>query len=215
MTPRILGLVLATALTAGCDTEQPPIGCPVQSLEWAATYKPKGPSICSVKVGEQLGIQKFSTPTGDERLVIKPETLAKLDEQDPERLSYSLGALAKSSDAEGFCSATDFPPTEKHVPGGDGVAPRDLVYQWNNVRVLATPRAPGTQMVADLTYTENGCTAEYEVWGMWPSVSCENEDGEPDNDICQNAGSINPDFSVTCEPTLRLCVPTQRPPSLQ
>lgn len=215
MTRRILGLVLATALTAACDTEQPPIGCPVQSLEWAATYKPKNPGACLSKAGEQLGIQKFSTPTGDEQLSIKPQTLAALDEADPDRLSYSLGTLAKESDAEGFCAATDVAVAEKHVEAGDTQPAVDVVYKWSNVRVLAIPRAPGTQMVADLEYTENGCTAEYEVWAMWPSVSCENEDGEPDNDICQNAGSINPDFAVTCEPTLRLCVPAQRPPSLQ
>jgi hypothetical protein len=217
MTRRFFRLALATTLTAACNTEQPSIGCPVQSLIWSATYKPTGPSACPAKAGEQLGIQKFSTPTGDERLSIKPATLVALDELDPARLAYSLGALAKDADAEGFCSATDLAVAEKHAPSaGDGMPARDVVYRWSNVRILAIPRAPGTQMVADLEYTEDGCTAQYEVWGMWPGdVDCADAAGAPDNGICTQATGINPDFATTCDPTQLRCVPAQRPPSLK
>ncbi|MBN1206371.1 MAG: hypothetical protein JXB05_15770 [Myxococcaceae bacterium] len=218
MTRRILGLALAATLSASCDTAQPPIGCPVQSLEWSATYKLKGESTCPMKAGEQLGIQKFSTPSGDERLSIKPQTLVDLEERDTQHLAYSLGALAKEADAEGFCSATEVEVAQKDAPADDeqGLPPKKIVYRWGNVRVLATPQAPGTQLVADLEYTEDGCTAQYEVWAMWPGdVECANEAGEPDNKICQDAGSINPDFAVTCDPTQLRCVPAKRPPSLQ
>ncbi|HVG63059.1 MAG TPA: hypothetical protein VNA24_31135 [Hyalangium sp.] len=217
MTRRLFGLVLATTLTAACETEQPPIGCPVQSLTWSVTYKPKGQSSCPVKAGEQLGIQKFSTPTGDEQLSIKPATLVALDERDPERSAFSIGALAQEADEEGFCSAT-VALAEKRAPAIDseGLPPKSVSYAWNNVRILAIPLAPGTQMVADLTYTEDGCTAEYEVWGMWPGdVDCANEEGEPDNDLCTQATGINPDFATTCDPTQLRCVPAKRPPSLK
>jgi hypothetical protein len=217
MTRRLLGLVLASSLTAACETEQPSIGCPVQSLTWSVTYKPKGPSSCPVKAGEQLGIQKFSTPTGDEQLSIKPATLVALDERDPDRLAYSLGALAKEADAEGFCSAT-VATAEKHAPAVDteDLPPKHIVYEWSSVRILALPLAPGTQMVADLSYTEDGCTAEYEVWGLWPGdVDCANEAGEPDSGICTNATGINPDFATVCDPTQLRCVPAKRPPSLR
>lgn len=215
MTRRILGLVAAASLAAACDSAQPPIGCPVQSLEWAATYKPQGPSSCPVKAGEQIGIQKFSTPSGDEQLSLKPATLAALDERDPDRLSYSLGALAKESDAEGFCAATNVEVAEKRAPAAEGLPQQDITYRWSNVRVLALPEAPGTQLVADLEYTENGCTAQYEVWAMWPGdVSCEGEFGQPDDSLCQEATGINPDFAVTCDPTQLRCVPAKRPPSL-
>ncbi|ADO69301.1 hypothetical protein [Stigmatella aurantiaca] len=216
MNRRILGLLTLTALATACDSDQPPIGCPVQSLEWAATYKPKGTSACPVKAGEQIGILKFSTPSGDERLSLKPATLTALDALDPERLPYSLGALAKESDAEGFCSATNVAVAEKHTPASDGVAAQDIIYRWDNVRVLALPQAPGTQLVADLEYTENGCTAQYEVWAMWPGdVECRGVTGGPDDSLCQNARSINPDFAVTCDPTQMRCVPAKRPPSLE
>ncbi|KFE66812.1 hypothetical protein [Hyalangium minutum] len=215
MNRRLLGMLVAASLMAACETEQPPIGCPVQSLTWAVTYKPKGPSSCPVKAGEQLGIQKFSTPTGEEQLSIKPATLVALDERDPERLAYSIGALAKEADAEGFCSAT-VGTAEKQAPATADLPATSITYAWSNVRILALPLAPGTQMVADLTYTEDGCTAEYEVWGMWPGdVDCANEAGEPDNGICANAGGINPDFSTVCDPTQLRCVPAKRPPSLR
>jgi hypothetical protein len=190
----------------------------VQSLTWSVTYKAKGPSACGVKAGEQLGIQKFSTPSGDERLSIKPASLVALDERDPDRLAYSLGALAKEADAEGFCSATELAVAEKNAPAVDaeGLPPKSISYRWSGVRILAIPQAPGTQMVAELEYTEDGCTAEYEVWGMWPGdVSCEDENGEPDSGICTQATGINPDFATLCDPSSLLCVPAKRPPSLK
>jgi hypothetical protein len=216
MMRRILGLVVASALLASCETEQPPIGCPVQSLVWAATYKPMGTSTCPVKAGEQIGIQKFSTPTGDERLVLKPQTLVDLEERDASSVAYSLGALAKEADVEGFCSATDVEVARKNAPAAEGLPAKSVSYKWSNVRVLALPVAPGTQMVAELEYTEDGCTAQYEVWAMWPGdIDCATEDGKPDNTICLEAGSINPDFAVTCDPTQLRCVPAKRPPSLK
>ena len=122
----------------------------MQSLVWAVTYKPLEQGSCPAKAGEQLGIQKFSTPSGDEQLSIKPATLVALDERDPDSLAYSLGALAKESDAEGFCSA-DVAVAEKHAPAVDAedLPPKNIVYRWSNVRILATPQAPGTQMVAE------------------------------------------------------------------
>jgi hypothetical protein len=218
MMRRILGLAAASALLASCETEQPPIGCPVQSLTWAATYKPVGASTCPVKAGEQLGIQKFSGPSGDEQLVLKPQTLTELEERDPSNLAYSLGELAKESDEEGFCLASDVAEAKKIAPANDaqGLPPKSISYKWSNVRVLALPVAPGTQMVADLEYTEDGCTAQYEVWAMWPGdIDCEGADGKPDNTLCLEAGSINPDFAVTCDPTQLRCVPAKRPPSFK
>ncbi|WP_224362972.1 hypothetical protein [Hyalangium versicolor] len=218
MTRRILGLVLATAMFSACETEQPAIGCPVQSLVWSATYRPLEASSCPLKAGEQLGILKFSTPSGDEQLSIKPETLVALDERDPARVAYSLGALAKESDSEGFCSASDLDVAEKHAPAvaEQGLPSKDIVYRWSGVRILATPQAPGTQMVAELEYTEDGCTAKYEVWGMWPGdIDCADEDGAPSNALCAAAGTINPDFATVCDPSQLRCVPARRPPSLK
>lgn len=217
MTRRILGLVLATGLFSACDNAQPPIGCPVQSLEWAATYKPVGTNTCAVKHGEQLGIQKFSPPSGDERLIIKPQTLATLETDDAEAsVGFQQGRLAKEADAEGFCSASEVAAVGLK-PAAPGQTAQPTTYLWSDIRMAATPQAPGTQMVANLEYTEAGCTSQYEVWAMWPAVGCESEEnaGQPDNSICANAGSINPDFATVCDPDALLCVPARRPPSLK
>ncbi|EPX62044.1 hypothetical protein D187_009947 [Cystobacter fuscus DSM 2262] len=41
----------------------------------------------------------------------------------------------------------------------DQLLPTDAVYHWSNVRLVALPEVPGTQLVADLEYTADGCTA--------------------------------------------------------
>ncbi|WNG39406.1 hypothetical protein F0U60_41300 [Archangium minus] len=216
MTRRILGLAWAVALLSACDSSQPPIGCPVQSLDWSAVYIPKEPTTCPVIAGEMLGIQKFSSRTGDERLSINPESLVNLNERDSSQPSYSLGTLAREADEEGFCSASEMAVARKNVPDSKEGPATNISYQWSNVRILAIAQAPGTQMVAELERTENGCTVKYEVWAMWPGdVACGNEADQPDDSVCQNELSINPDFAVTCHPTLLRCVPAKRPPSLK
>jgi hypothetical protein len=215
-TRRTLRLSWAAALAApallasSCNLEQPAIGCPVQRLTWSASYQLKagqtvtGP--CAAKRAENLGIQKYSAPElPAEQLVIKPTTLAALDDGDPDHPSYSTGAL--SAQAEGdFCTATGM-----SVAGSAA----NIEYRWSNVRILALANAPGSQLLADLSYTEGGCTAEYEVWAMWPSIRCADASGNASDTLCATAGVINPDFAVTCHPTFKRCVLAQRPPSFK
>ncbi|HYO68409.1 MAG TPA: hypothetical protein VEU33_20240 [Archangium sp.] len=106
-----------------------------------------------------------------------------------------------------------------------------LTYAWSNVRIYNTPEIPGTLFVADLTYTENGCQADYKVKGIWPVVSCWKEvevdtdangdgkkdkvrvpdepkcDPNPDPSVGRLRGSgINPSFDVKCDPDALICV---------
>lgn len=103
----------------------------------------------------------------------------------------------------------------------------DLRYEWSNVRVYVTPFFPGTQMVADLTYTKEGCTASYSVVGVWPAVSCATGEGGTDESLCDSqadpeggrpkGSGINPDLKdqITCKPETALCVLKEPPPELQ
>lgn len=215
----MLGLGAATALLASsCNVSQPPIGCPVQSLEWAATYQLVGTTSCPRKWGEPLGVQKFSSPSGEERLSIKPATLAGLDARDPARLPYSLGAMPKQAGEDGFCVIPSLEVAEKRAPANAalGLPELNVSYTWSNVKVLAKPEAPGTQLVADLEYTENGCTARYEVWAVWPGdIECANEDGAPDDSLCAKATTLNQDFATRCDEHILRCVPARRPPSFK
>jgi hypothetical protein len=107
-------------------------------------------------------------------------------------------------------------PPELIVPKTGTTPGTDIKYEWSNVRVRVTTAYEGTQMVADLKYTQDGCTAEYTVVGLWPAVSCAAKDPSgnpldmPDPQSCDpfadpDAGraygsGINPDFQqdVTC-----------------
>jgi hypothetical protein len=51
---------------------------------------------------------------------------------------------------------------------------------------------------------------------MWPGdVSCDDGQGRPAEQACKQAGTINPNFAVRCDPTLLVCVVAKRPPSLK
>lgn len=61
-----------------------------------------------------------------------------------------------------------------------------LSEKWENVRILSTAEYPGTLLDADLTITENACTATYHVYGVYPPVVC-----ETDADCDPNADTAN------------------------
>jgi len=218
MNTRMLRAASALLISlCGCDLRQPPIGCPVQRYTWAARFVLKeGQSAtppCGTKAGERLGMQKYNVPeTSENTLVIKPFKLAALDAVDPSEPPYSLGALADAAGPDGFCTAPELSVARKVVPGTG----MEIGYAWSQVRILATPDAPGSQMLADLSYTEGGCTAEYEVWAQWPAVSCGDGDGNPSDAICSEPGhALNPEFDSICDPTQLRCVPAKRPPSFR
>jgi hypothetical protein len=146
----------------------------------------------------------------------------------------SVGDFASTApDGEDVCRVPTLTLSQVAIPPIDGGPGTDLRYAWSNVRVRVTPAYPGTQMAADLTLTQNGCTAKYEVLGLWPAVGCEQLDengngtGQPDASRCSpeadpDAGrptgsGINPDFQsvVACDPDLLLCVLTEVPEALR
>ncbi|HEX5751647.1 MAG TPA: hypothetical protein VFZ09_35830 [Archangium sp.] len=217
---RLLLLTAASALAASCDTRQPSLGCQVQGVDWVATYKPVGTSTCPELPGESLGLQAYTRSTGERLLALKPQTLNDMDatdELDPEHPPYSLGVLPAEADAEGFCTIPSLSVAEKHVPEDpEQGLPADALYRWSNVRIVTRPEVPGTQLIADLEYTADGCTARYEAWAMWPGdLDCADADAPdtPDESLCQQSERIPPRFAVTCDPVLLRCVPARRPPS--
>ncbi|XXX79073.1 hypothetical protein WMF30_09895 [Sorangium sp. So ce134] len=102
----------------------------------------------------------------------------------------------------------------------------DIRYAWSNLRIYVTAAYPGTQIVGDLTYTKDGCSASYGVVGLYPAVECA-PDGVPDPTLCNPhpdlakgrafGSGINPDFAdrVTCDAETGLCVLTSLPDALQ
>jgi hypothetical protein len=112
---------------------------------------------------------------------------------------------------------------------------KSVKYEWTNLEIYVTAAAQGTQFQGDLKYTEDGCSIDYHVVGMWPGIDCTvyDMDGNPtdqgDEDACNPcaepdkgrvAGSgISPEFPTKCQPLadgLHYCVlPGQDVPQLQ
>lgn len=111
----------------------------------------------------------------------------------------------------------------------------DIEYDFTNLRFLVTADAQGTQFTADLKFTQDGCTAQYEVVGVYPVVGCASDKEclclPPAEDAtaeekkeCLPTG-INPDFAVKCfkenDPETGkpfptgVCVLKEAPPSYQ
>src|SRR5262245_59870707 len=220
-TPIVTLLLSSSALLlSSCDMAQPPLACPVQRLTWSTRMVLKegqtvsGP--CVNKKGERMGIQKYNDPTTDKNsLVIKPDRLAALDATDPDHPSYSLGEFPSEPDASLFCGALSISVAEKHVPATATAPAVDIKYEWKSARAASMAEAPGSQFVGELLYSEGGCTAEYEVWGVWPALCCKNAQGQADDSLCTDADHMNPDFALICDPTQYRCVPAKRPPSLK
>jgi len=226
-------LLGAGALVTGCNFEQPDAGCIVQDASfanWYAKYDlteaPTGAGCEStILKGEPLGVFKFVNPekAGEGKLTIRPFGLASRATRDPgdPYLQTAVGSL-QDEPVDNFCSATNFaeatvnagPRAEDAAAEIPGEAATVITYQFENVQVYTAPRAPGTQLKGQLTYTRDGCTSKYAVRAIWPSVSCVPGSSEP-RDNCGEGSGVNPDFNVECDAELERCVPVGNIPAFK
>ena len=171
--------------------------------------------------------------------LIKAKVARKATDASMDHKAYAYGEFQTSTpDDNGICKVSNLKPAEQDIPKAEAVPPDpddpddmgkpeqppvSVKQEWKNLEVYVTSAAPGTQFSGDLTYTQDSCTMEYHVVGLWPVVGCdaltEAEDdyvGMPDDTkCCPNAdpavgritgSGINPDFPVKCDPTLLICV---------
>jgi hypothetical protein len=261
MNLRLIGLgtgaVVFASPLAGCGTLQQDPQCVVAKGSFATVYTPKGTSSCTPLKPEAVALEKYFSAdpvTNDSvdttvalrvrrvgQMVLdaaKASPTVVLDPDAPNQTN-SVGALTDVPGPDNFCEAPKLEATQlvSRTPA------LSLAYAWSNLRIYNTPEIPGTQFTADLTYTENGCVAEYTVKGIWPLVTCEKDevvrdsegnpvlgsdgkpktvkvpdetkcDPEPDPAAGRHRGSgINPIFPVTCHPVVRMCVLTGEVPS--
>lgn len=236
-------LIGAGSLFVGCNFDQPNAGCVTQdSSSWQAVYELVPGSVkaaagstqtdaaCQTAsaaklVGETVGIFKFTDPnnTSDSKLVLRPAGLASRalrDTQDP-HVQNAVGKLTTTPDANDFCTATAFSAANVDDKGnptpttGSPIAPTNITYQFDNVRVYTRPDAPGTTADGKLTYTRDGCTGTYKMQAIWPVVGCDPE-ADPataPRDACGEGSGANPDFALKCHPTLKVCVPAKELPT--
>ncbi|MFL5355421.1 hypothetical protein [Archangium sp.] len=247
MNMRLIGLgtgvvVLATTLGA-CSAAQQDPQCVVAKAvsdgstgSFAATYTLKDGQdaslACAQLKPEPVGLEKYFSkdPGGPETVVIRSSRLGKLldnsdVEVDPDapNAPNAQGMLTtEAPGADNFCDVPTLSPSRLVARSVSGGPTLDLTYAWSNLRIYNTPDIPGTQFVADLRYTENGCTAEYKVRGIWPVVGCATK-GKPDASKCEpyadppvrlRGSGINPSFPVKCDPDALICVLTGEVPSV-
>jgi len=218
----------------------------------------KGDGDCDTLKGEIIGLEKYNPAQADNptrqdltkaTLAIRTDTLGELEIEagsahvvDPMQQLDSFGDFVSTTpDDNDVCTVPKLSAAHQTLPKFSYVADpmkpdaktdvdaSDITYTWSNIRVYVTTALPGTQLVGQLTYTKNGCTAAYDVLGLWPSVSCANSDGKPDASLCNpeadpDAGratgsGINPDIyaekRVACDPDLLRCVLTAPPAELK
>jgi hypothetical protein len=241
---RQLSVGVAAAALLACNTEDPERQCVVARAvsdgstgSFAAVYVLKegeDPArACAQLAAEPVGLQKYYSedPAALDTVAIRSARVGRLLEQYASRLASgpapepnSLGALGEVPGADNFCQVPELSPTRVEVPEDSTGPAQSFTYAWSNLRIYNTPQIPGTQFVADLRYSENGCTAEYQVKGIWPVVNCgsgtprkPNEalcDPNPDFEAGRLRGSgINPLFPVKCDPVALICVLTGEVPS--
>jgi hypothetical protein len=193
---------------------------------------------CAQLKPEPLGLQKYFSqdPSANDSVGVRSARMGSLLNSNASRLSTegpndanSVGQLTTSAPgADNFCQVPVLSPARlKAEATSTGTQPQpalSVAYEWSNLRIYNTPEIPGTQFVADLKYTENDCTAEYQVKGIWPVVKCQNSktkladdtlcDPKPDFSVGRLRGSgINPLFPVKCDPDVKICVLTGEVPS--
>lgn len=158
--------------------------------------------------------------------------------------------FANEPNAEGMCLANGFNESRVEalrVPDRD--APTDetkdvqpattRIHQFSDVEVYSAPSAPGTQLRGKLTYStvnpatgQVNCTAQYEVWALWPISPCDPA-SELASEKCGEGSGLNPDFDVVCDTTQNrtvvrdtdadgnpiywpgICATARRPPSFK
>jgi hypothetical protein len=248
LSPAALLFALALVLS-GCD--QPKTSCASGVGGFAAKYTLKpGQEACpdhkgKLLQGEILGLSKYNPLKEGEddvqdltkaSLVIRSQTLGDINVdpalKDEAHEPYSLGDFVSvEPDDDDVCSVPELSVAEQDVPAMGASPGIHIKYEWSNVRLIVTAAYPGTQMVGDLTYTNNGCTASYSVIGLWPAVSCAGKDAQgnavADPALCDpvadpeagraTGSGINPDLKdrVACDPDILLCVLTAPPDALK
>jgi hypothetical protein len=156
--------------------------------------------------------------------------------EDKNQKLESIGDFVSTTpDDKDVCSVPTLSAAEQDLPAFQTPTmmypAAHIKYEWSKVRLYVTAAYPGTQMVGDLTYTEDGCSASYSVIGLWPAVSCAGDDGQgnpiADATLCDpvadptagrpTGSGINPDLKarLKCDPDTLLCALMSAPDALK
>lgn len=249
----LTGSALATSNT-GCDQQAIKCTSSRGDYYVRYTYVSGAEACRTRLVAETVGMQTYSAfgengkPDLDRQSVaIQPEGIGNLaagalaggvTDPDPNDKEYSLGSFTSAEPTGDICTIPTLSIAQQQLAEvvadegdpddeDDDVAPQDAVlinYAWSNVRFYTTPQYPGTQFQANVTVGLNGEDCVYTALGLSPAVSCNDGNGNPDDNACKaeatppdpnnpnliphpTGSGINPDIPVRCDPVLLHCVP--------
>lgn len=202
-------------------------------------------------IGERIGLEAYPPLVTDPDLENKVTTLAlksghvgelilnaesqDLSDTDVNHKPYALGKFDAVYPTNSVCTASgfstavaDLPLVPAHTAEVDGEMvdveeqpATHIEYEWSNVRVIVTAASIGTQTFADLKYTQDGCSATYHVAILTPEVDCADDDGNPDQTLCNSeadpdhgffGSGIGQGIPTTCDPTILKCLPNKTAP---
>jgi hypothetical protein len=238
----LLAAATAFALSACGGATQPKPGCTIGQGEFAAKYTPKagetpaGP--CADLKGELINLRDYSSQDQKTTYVAIRSanlgtSLGHRTDPNPENKPYSFGEFPFESNSQNFCVMPTLTPARVQLPASGAAPAVDKTYEWSDVQVLVTSRAAGTQIKANLKYTDAvaGCTANYDVVAMWPGINCAttvNGVKTADNTKCATKADpskgikigcsattgfcLSPDIKTYCDPEIFLCVLDGTPP---
>jgi hypothetical protein len=223
-----LGSLTVGLITIGsCAIPQAPVECNTAAPMFAFYTFESGTagSTCSNFGGDYFMTQRYLPPNStDARLGILPAsgTLTSVEGRettDDSDLAHeaAIGHFKTlSPDDTGVCdlvNVTDGYETYALIPAdpGDpdgGVDPTPEVpelsirHAYEGVRVLSTAQIPGTLMDGHVTITQDGCTAKYQFYAVYPVVTCQSDtdcdpNADPANGRATGSG-MNPFYAPHC-----------------
>jgi hypothetical protein len=191
---------------------------------------------CGDLTFDEMGAQKY-LPPGEKVATVALRLGAigqaiedgRADPADPDAKKVNaIGSITTLYPVSAKCTINNFSAAEqafeassidKDLPDGGTetvpLAPYTVKYQFGDLTFGETTTVPGTVFEGTATYTLDNCTANYKIDGLWPSISCDDGNGNPDPQACvatadldagRAVGSgINPDFKTKCDPVSLHC----------
>jgi hypothetical protein len=195
-------------------------------------------AVNGVDVGEKLAIENYPpvntdanrnqevATVGVRSVYVGNRLFATGNIEDYTPSSIALGKFtAVYPDGNDLChvdtfqlATADIPQTDTDPDGNPidpPLPPTHIEYQWSNWRTVVKPSSIGGQTFAHLKYTQDGCTAEYDVAILTPEVDCGSDtdcssQGDPANG---NFGSgISPEAKASCNTDVGLCFSSKDAP---
>jgi len=252
MTRKIFALASLAGLLVSCDTKEPGLQCTVGHAatyvgggSFTATYflkanQPKT-AACAKLSGEVLGMESYhgitqtiDGPMPDSNAVTLAIRTSTLGNVDANGCNDGVNAVTSVGDytpepTQSVCFAPQLARAEQHAAATADCPAVDIAYRWRNVKVIVRADVPGTEMSADLTYSDGSCTAEYKALGVWPAVSCVSGQDAAGNNVFDSGlcspvpvpqvgraygSGLNPSFPVVCNTDIGNCVLSATPPEL-